>query len=335
MNKKDEILQFCKGIGLDTVGFIKCRKFSELIPLFEKRVELSLQNEFEEQDIERKINPFILMPEGKTIISIAFPYLFRESSKVLEGFSKYTMGNDYHKVVMKYLDKVSRFINDIGGNALPLVDSNPLPERYIAYLSGIGFIGKNNMLITEKYGSFVFLGEIITDLEIQIDEEDTPQKLLEKISFYEKCGDCVRCFESCPTKSINDKIKNPNICLSYITQKKHIEDIWFKKFEGRIFGCDTCQNNCPYNENIEYSKLEEFVPYDFMIKGDIDELANINNEVFRNKYGRTSCGWRGKNVLQRNALINKLDNIKDINPGHIKSDYVKNYYDRLLKVFNL
>ena len=105
------------------------------------------------------------MQEGKTIISIAFPYL-HDGVYNSNGFSLYTRGLDYHRVVKSYLDKICEFIEKIGGKAMSFVDSNTLPERYIAYLSGIGFIGKNNMLITKKYGSFVFLGEIITDLDI-------------------------------------------------------------------------------------------------------------------------------------------------------------------------
>jgi epoxyqueuosine reductase len=335
MKYKDEILMFCQDIGLDTVGFTKCRRFSELIPVFEKRIKFNHQNEFEEQNIDKKINPFLLMAEGKTIISIAFPYLFKESKETKSGFSKYTMGEDYHKVVRGYLNRICDFIRNLGGEGIALVDSNPLPERYIAYLCGIGFIGKNNMLITEKYGSFVFLGEIITDLEVDIGDEYIPEESLERLSLYEKCENCNRCLKSCPTKAINENTRNPNICLSYITQKKHLEDVWFKNFEGRIFGCDTCQNNCPYNENVDFSCLEEFKPYEFMIEGNINELANIDNSIFREKYSKTSCGWRGKNILQRNALINHLEGIKNIKSGEIKSEYVKEYYNRLLNLFKL
>lgn len=335
MNHKSEILRFCQELELDIVGFTKCRRFSELIPLFDSRIDMNYQNEFEERNVEKRINPFLLMAEGKTIISIAFPYLFQESIKSASGFSKYTMGADYHKVVMSYLQRICNFIAEIGGGAVPLVDSNPLPERYIAYLSGIGFIGKNNMLITEKYGSFVFLGEIITDLNIIIEDKDNAGNKFEKLSLYEKCGNCNDCLKVCPTKAINDKYKNPNICLSYITQKKQIEDIWLKKIEGRVFGCDTCQNQCPYNKDIEFSPLEDFKPFDFMLEGNLDELANIDNVIFRKKYSKTSCGWRGKNVLQRNAIINNLDNINRVNPERIRSEYVRDYYHRLLKLFKL
>lgn len=335
MNYREKILAFCNNIGLDTVGFIKCRRFDELIPVFENKLQMKHQNEFEEQDIEKKINPFLLMKEGKTIISIAFPYLFPESNDSVSGFSKYTMGTDYHKVVMNYLNRITDLIEELGGRAVTLVDSNPLPERYIAYLSGIGFIGKNNMLITEKYGSFVFLGEIITDLEIIAEEEYTPEESIEKLTLYEKCGNCNRCLRDCPTKAINESRRNPNICLSYITQKKQLDDVWLNKLEGRIFGCDTCQNSCPHNEGKEYSRLEEFKPHDFMLKGDLEELLSIDNAVFREKYSKTSCGWRGKNVLQRNALINSLESLQNIDGNKIKSDYVKDYYDRLLKLFKL
>ena len=130
---------------------------------------MGLENEFEETDIEKRINPMWYMERGKTIISIAFPYLWVENN-IENGFSKYTKGLDYHRVVKKYLDKICDFIKSKGGEAISFVDSNTLPERYIAYLANIGFIGKNNMIITEKYGSYVFLGEIITDLELANEE---------------------------------------------------------------------------------------------------------------------------------------------------------------------
>ena len=162
---KEEIVEFCNSIGIDTIGFIKCRRFNELVEFFEYRKKMKLENEFEEVDIEKRVNPQWYMKEGKTIISIAFPYLWPENN-IENGFSKYTKGLDYHKVVKSYLDKICEFIKCKGGSAIPFVDSNTLPERYIAYLAGVGFIGRNNMIITKKYGSYVFLGEIITDLEL-------------------------------------------------------------------------------------------------------------------------------------------------------------------------
>jgi len=323
LNHKSAILKYCNSLRLDVVGFTECRVFSELRPYFEDRKEKGLENEFEEKDIEKRVNPFLYLEDGKTIISIAFPYLFDTDFSQIIDFSKYTKARDYHVVVSEYLKRVCNFIESLGGKAIYFVDSNALPERYIATQSGIGFIGKNNTIITEKYGSYVFLGEIITNIYI---ESDKPQE--------SKCGNCNLCQKACPTGSINGE-NTPNICLSYVTQKKEIEDEWFVKLKGRVFGCDTCQKTCSYNKDVDFSCLEEFRPYDFMKNINLNELINLDRKVFKEKYSQTSCGWKGKNILQRNTLINSIALNKEVNLGEINSPYVKNYYDRLLEFFKL
>lgn len=323
MDYKRSILEYCSKLGLDIVGFSECRVFNELRPYFENRKSNELENEFEEKDIEKRVNPFLYMEDGKTIISIAFPYLFDKSFEDENGFSKYTHGRDYHVVVSQYLKKICDCIEELGGKALYFVDSNSLPERYIAVESGIGFIGKNNTLITEKYGSYVFLGEIITNLYIEKNE-----------SLENRCGSCVICEKECPTGAIRGENK-PNICLSYITQKKDIQDKWFDRLNGRVFGCDTCQRLCPFNKDIKASEIEEFKPYDFMEKVELDELISLDKKTFRDKYSKTSCGWRGKNIIQRNALVNKICQNKNIKPIKFSSPYVENYYNRILNYFKL
>jgi epoxyqueuosine reductase len=323
LDYKNSVISYCERLGLDTIGFTECRKFTELKTYFQDRREKGLENEFEAKEIENRINPFFYMEEGKTIISIAFPYLFNDDFSEDISFSKYTQGMDYHFVVAEYLKKICEFIEGLGGKAKYFVDSNSLPERYIAKLCGVGFIGKNNIVITEKYGSYVFLGEIITDIYM---EPDKPSE--------NKCGDCDICEKTCPTGAIKGE-NIPNICLSYITQKKDIEDGWFQKFNGRVFGCDSCQKICPYNIDVSFSQVEEFRPFDFMKEIDIQEIVNIDKRTFKNKYSKSSCGWRGKNVLQRNILINMLSSKRGIAPGEINSSYVKDYYNRLLWFFKL
>ena len=330
MSIKEEIIQFCKENGLDAIGFSECRIFHELNPYFEKRKKLGLENEFEEQSVDKRINPFIYMPEGKTIISIAFPYLYDLDFEQHTHFSKYTLGRDYHVVTTEYMKKICKFIEGMGAKAMCFVDSNALPERYIACSSGVGFIGKNNTLITEKYGSYVFLGEIITNLII---EPDKPLK--------QKCGNCDMCLEACPTNAIvngQEGINNDaNICLSYITQKKDIEDSWFGKLNGRLFGCDTCQRACPYNKEVEFSAIKEFKPYEYMKSIDLQVLINIDNQLFKDKYRITSCGWRGKNIIKRNAIINAIliEKGKIITVEEDTSPYIRDYYYRLLKFLKL
>ncbi|MBU3159301.1 tRNA epoxyqueuosine(34) reductase QueG [Clostridium frigoris] len=330
MSVKDDIIKFCSINGLDTIGFSECRIFHELNPYFDKRKKLGLENEFEERDLNKKINPFIYMKDGKTIISIAFPYLYDNDINKKLYFSNYTRGRDYHLVLIEYMKKICTFIEGMGAKAMYFVDSNALPERYIASLSGVGFIGKNNMLITQRYGSYVFLGEIITDLVIDPDKSVT-----------QKCGNCEICLSSCPTSAIvKGKFginNNSNICLSYITQKKDIEDFWFDKLDGRLFGCDTCQRVCPYNKEVELSVIKEFKPYEHMRTPNLKELMNIDNKLFKDNYKITSCGWRGKNIIKRNAIINSLfiEKVKIITVEKDTSPYIRDYYYRLLKYFKL
>lgn len=325
MDRK-EIIEFCENLNLDTIGFVKMRKFTELKELYLKRKDEKSENEFEEEDIDKRINPFVYMEEGKTIISIAFPY---STSKEYEenGFSIYTKGMDYHRVVSFYLEKICNFLIEKGYKAKALVDSNTLPERYIAYLAEIGFIGKNNMLITKKYGSYVFLGEIITDLELGLEEKN---RFLE-LEKYRECGECNICFKECPTKAINNFKRNTNICVSYLTQKKDLNDKEIKLLNGRVFGCDSCQKKCIYNEGIEKTQIKEFEPFEFMKKEDLDFLIQMSNGEFKETFKNTSCGWRGKNTLIRNGIIRKKVYKKENIDGiRTESPYIKDYINRLL-----
>jgi epoxyqueuosine reductase len=329
MDCKDSIKEYARSLGLELVGFSKCRVYSELIPCFNDRQNRKVQNEFEEKDIGRRVNPFLYMESGRTIVSIAFPYFHGENacrSKGRAAFSKYTLGMDYHAAASGYLEKICARIEELGGKAAYFVDSNSLPERYIASMSGIGFIGRNNMLITKKYGSYVFLGEIITDLEI---EEDAPAENL--------CGGCLRCVEACPSGALKED--NPNICLSYITQKKELDDSWLTRLGGRLFGCDTCQDACPFNSQTEESPLDCFRPLDFMCSPVLEEIAFMSNAVFREKYRRTSCGWRGKAILQRNALISMFQFEREaagrVRAEDFDSPLLKDICNRLLRVFKL
>lgn len=322
---KKKIEEFCRSLGLDTFGFVPCRTFDELRELYQVRQEKKLQNEFEEKDIEKRIRPSHYMEDGKTILSIAFPY-YHEGEDINNGFSIYTKRPDYHRVVMQYMDKICEFIISLGGKAKGFVDSNTLPERYIAYLAGVGFIGRNNMIITKKYGSYVFLGEIITDLKIPCEDKRT----FDQIREYAQCGECMNCIKECPTKSINKHQINPNICLSYITQKKEISNKEISLLEGNVFGCDFCQLQCPYNQNVTCNVLSEFKTVEYMNE-DIYVYANMNNQYFKEKIGKTSCGWRGKNVIKRNAIIgiNFQDRKYDLNEFRGDSPYINEYIDRI------
>lgn len=304
MSTKQDIIKYCNKLGIDCIGFTN----KEAYKSFEKT------------------DPFTLLPKAETIISIAFPYKYEVNNPSKAFFSRYTLGKDYHRVVSSYLKDICEYIGKIGGSTIYFSDNNILPERHIANVSGVGFIGKNNMLITKKYGSFVFLGEIITDLELEAERK------LETL-----CNECEKCLKACPTAAINKQRCNFNICLSYITQEKQIEDSYLAKFKGRLFGCDSCQEACPYNMQGEYSKIEEFRPLNFMESPDLEELIYLDNNTFKEKYSCTAAAWRGKNILTRNALINYINQNgeENIKLEQIKSPYIKDYYYRLLSLLKL
>lgn len=319
MNKADLISDYIKGLGLTEFGFLRAEYYQELVNYFNERMDRT--NRFEEKSTEKRVNPKLYMKEGKWIISIAFPYFFGDTSSKYH-FSLYSRGRDYHQVLAAYLSEICSFIENLGGKAVYFTDSNALPERYIACMAGVGFIGKNSMIINERYGSYIFLGEIITDLELR-----ETKKILKN------CGSCVKCLEACPSGAL--KRDNFNLCVSFLTQKKELNDEDFDKFSGSIFGCDICQKVCPYNLKAEKSSIMELYPFSYMENPDISELINLKNNTFK-KYKITSSGWRGKNILIRNSLINaaKIGD-KDMLNIDTASPYIRDYYYRLLKHFNL
>lgn len=322
---KEKILRLCEIEGLDVVGFIPSRRFEELIPFYQYRKDKNLENPFEEACIEKRIDPNTYLEGAQTIIAIAFPYNDQVKTKVSSnGFSIYTQRQDYHRVVKYYLEKISDQIRSLGGRAVSLVDSHGLPERYIAYLAGLGFIGKNNMLITPKYGSYVFLGEILTDLEIPCEEEGS----LERLMRYETCGACTRCQRTCPASVLDEKANNPNGCLSYLTQKKDLNKEEIKALKGNVFGCDYCQLACPYNQDSAQTPLKAFKTLDIMTK-DLEVYAKMNNSFFKEHLSHTSCGWRGKNVIKRNALIAMHQKGRTIDTYKGESAYINDYIDQL------
>ena len=210
---------------------------------------------------------------------------------------------DYHTVLK---DRMIRLIKELEKamdfKYMYFVDTGPLIDREIARRCGLGYYGKNCSIINDEYGSFIFLGYILTNLEVE--EYSSPVE--------EKCGDCDLCLRACPTKALESPYRvNPKRCLSYLTQTKDLIPHELREKMGtRIYGCDTCQMVCPKNKGVEKSNHSEFIPE--ITKGymNIEELLTISNKEFKKKYGTMAGSWRGKNVLKRNGII-ALGNMKN------------------------
>ena len=168
------------------------------------------------------------------------------------------------------------------------------------------------------------IGEIITNAPIECNEVRSIQDILK----FDECNQCDICIKECPTKSINKSRVNPNICLSYITQKKDINDKEIKLLKGNVFGCDFCQLKCPYNQSVRINVLEEFKTLEYM-NDETYIYANMDNKVFKEKIAKTSCGWRGKNVIRRNAIIKMHNENYDIEEFKGESPYINNYIEML------
>lgn len=310
-------------------GFTSCREFFELKSYFENKVKNLYLTEFEEKDVEKRINPFLYFENGKTIISIAIPYLHKNEN-YKKDISKYTQGMDYHFVVFDYLDKVCNFIKEFGYDCKYFCDTNNLPERYIAYLSGVGHIGRNSLIYTKRYGSYVFLGEIITNGILCENKPNSyyEEKFKEVLEF-KKCGKCYNCIKNCPNNVLIEK--NFNKCVSNLTQQKHLNLEEMKNLNGMIFGCDVCQDSCPKNKVVDYAFDERFKIQEFLKNVDDKTIINMDNKYFKENFKKLSCSWRGKNLLKRNVIIkNKedLEFLENLNFNNV--DYLNNYKNTLL-----
>ena len=297
MKNKELIKNIGKKLNIDKIGFTNADPLDNIKNYLQYRIDNNLISEFEERDIEKRTDPRISMPSCKSIITIALSYNVDFKESIDERFygklSKSTWAIDYH-IVLK--NKMTRLMEEVSKvldcDYKVYVDTGPLVDREIAKNSGIGYYGKNCNIINHELGSFIFLGYILTDLEIE------PDKPID-----EQCGDCNICIKSCPTNALYEAYRlNPNRCISYLTQTKKTIDEELKKKMGRsIYGCDICQMVCPKNRDAKKSSHEEFIPSVTHIK--LDEIFNMSNKEFKRKYGHMAFSWRGKGVIKRNGEI--------------------------------
>ncbi len=300
---KEEIIEYSKEIGIDQVGFASADVFTELKARLHAREGLSYDSGFEKGSIEERTEPRRLMDEAQSIISIAIAYPSRipsppkSTKEERRGiFCRASWGMDYHHVLRDRLNKLMEFIQ----LKVPevqckiMVDTGELSDRAVAERAGIGFSGKNSFIITEKYGSFVYLGEVITNIPFV---PDSPVE--------DSCGDCRICMDACPTGALVQPGQlNAQMCLAFQTQTKDfLPDVFREKIGTRLYGCDTCQAVCPRNKGIDFHLHKEFEPEPEVAKPLLKPMLRISNRAFREKFGHLSGFWRGKNPLQRNAMI--------------------------------
>ncbi len=289
MTRKEKNTKFIKAeakrLGFFECGISKARFLEEEVRNFEKWLKNKHNGEMKymENHFDKRLNPTLLVPGAKSVISLLFPYYPLEIQKDKDApiVSKYAYGEDYHFVLKekmyKLLNLINKEIGDVNGRAF--TDSAPVLDKKWAELSGLGWIGKNTLLLT-KQGSFFFIGELIVDIEL---EYDNP------INSY--CGTCTRCIDACPTQAITEPyVVDANKCISYLTIefKEDLPKQLQNSFQNRVFGCDICQDICPHNRKPLLHNEERFMPKPEFLEMSKNEWHEITEDTFKKVFKKSA-----------------------------------------------
>lgn len=280
---EQKIKAYAKRILISDIGVCKAREFSELEEVLASRPAPFCR------PAKERISPFLLLSCAKSIIMCIFNYYAGENEGA--NLSKYVWGKDYHLVVTEKLTKLCDFLKkevpDFKG--VPFVDTSPMCDKYLAYQAGLGFFGNNGLLINPKFGSYVFIGGIVTNLEL------TPSVPLENV-----CLGCGACIRACPAGAIGKNGVDGFRCASYIAQKKGEllpEEKDCLKKTGKVWGCDICSEVCPHNASPIYTQIKEFATN---LTYSIDKEQTLNEAEFKSKFSDKAFSWRGAKIIRRN-----------------------------------
>lgn len=278
-------------------GISKAEFLEEEAPRLEKWLSEGRNGEmrYMENYFDKRLDPSLLVPGSKSVISLLLNYyperFQREDSYKV---SKYAYGKDYHFVIKDKLKSLLSFlqeeIGEIHGRAF--VDSAPVLDKAWAAKSGLGWIGKNSNLLTKQVGSFYFIAELIVDLEL---EYDTPVT--------DHCGSCTACIDACPTDAIYEPYKvDGSKCISYFTieLKDELPSSYQNKFENWMFGCDICQDVCPWNRFSKSHREPLFNPHPAILENDKKDWEEITRETFNEIFRKSAVKRTKYEGLKRN-----------------------------------
>lgn len=267
------IKNYALGLGFDACGFAKAgfmeteaRRLEEWLNQGRHATMHWMGNHF-----EKRVDPTLLVPGAKSVISVLASYHHpsHQHYELISGLkiAKYAQSRDYHKVLKKKLKELFRFVDDTcnGVNGRYFVDSAPVLDKAWAVRAGLGWIGKHSNLINKDIGSYFFIGEIILDVELTYDTEQT-----------DHCGSCAKCIEACPTDAIYEPYRVDSAkCISYLTieHRNEFSNGDESKLNDWIFGCDICQDVCPWNKFSKPASFEDLHPK--------MELRRLNNHDWK------------------------------------------------------
>ncbi|MBS7565272.1 tRNA epoxyqueuosine(34) reductase QueG [Mucilaginibacter sp. Bleaf8] len=295
----DQIKAEAKRLGFMFCGIAKAIFLEAEAPRLEKWLKDGHHGEMQymENYFDKRLDPRLLVDDAKSVISLALNYYTdkQQTDPLAPKISKYAYGMDYHDVIKGKLRELLHFIQenigDVGGRAF--VDSAPVLDRAWAQRAGIGWIGKNANLINKKGGSFFFLAELIVDMELAYDIAPTT----------DHCGTCTRCIDACPTDAIiAPYVVDGSRCISYLTieLKNNIPEEFKGKTDDWMFGCDVCQNVCPWNRFSVTHQETAFEPHPDLLGMTRQDWQDITQETFQQVFKKSAVKRTKFNGLKRN-----------------------------------
>ncbi|RKS00777.1 tRNA epoxyqueuosine(34) reductase QueG [Flavobacterium sp. 102] len=282
INNKEKYTQFIKAeakrLGFLSCGISKAGFLEEEAPRLEHWLKQNCHGEmsYMEEHFDKRLNPTLLVSDSKSVISMLINYFpSEEQNQDSYKISKYAYGKDYHNVikkkVVKLLKSIKREIGDVNGRAF--VDIAPIMDKAWAAKSGLGWIGKNSNLLTRQVGSFYFIAQLVIDLDLEYDHATT-----------DHCGSCTACIDACPTQAIvAPYVVDGSKCISYFTieLKENIPQEMKGKLDDWMFGCDVCQDVCPWNKFSKPHSEPLFSPYPELLSYTKKDWEEITEETFK------------------------------------------------------
>ncbi|PKQ62701.1 tRNA epoxyqueuosine(34) reductase QueG [Labilibaculum filiforme] len=298
-------------LGLDLCGIAKADFLEDEKENFQSWLEKKYHGEmtYMTNNIEKRLDPRLLVENTKSVVVVGLNYFPKEQQQDPKApiIAKYAYGKDYHFVLKDRLNQLLEYINteigEVSGRAF--VDSAPILEHAWAKKAGLGWIGKNSLLLNRKIGSFLFLGELLIDMELEYEDE----------KYQDFCGGCSKCIRACPTGAITEPyVVNGSKCISYFTieLKGEIPEEMKGKFENRAFGCDICQDVCPWNRMAKAHSVPEFEPNPDVLSLSKLEWEQMDAHKFGELFKNSAVKRTKLKGLKRNIdFLNKANNEND------------------------
>ena len=299
------VIEKAKKSGFDLVGFAKAEVLNEEVDYLKEWLQKGFHAgmDYMERNQEKRRDVRNIFPDAKSIISLGMNYYTpdKHNQSVDEGkISRYAWGKDYHLIILDKLKNIEKELTELDPEfkSILYVDTGPVMDKAWALKAGLGWMGKHTNLINPSIGSWFFIANIFTNQEFKYSDTLT-----------DHCGSCTACIDACPTKAIvKEYVIDANKCISYLTieNKKDIQEEFKDKFDGWLFGCDICQDVCPWNIKFsEVTSIEEFKPAGGKTVMMLNEIQEMENKSFKIRFAESPVKRAKLSGLKRNASFLK------------------------------